>query len=327
MGRQVGEPPVVTGGPGPGCALPRRDAATYARLLRYRPRGHHCAQRLTLDRGPVGVPGREGRVVRTQRATAHQDRVRPRAQGVALGAGGGAGDPLARAVRGSRPAVEALGELEGHERPTTPLRQEPAVVEVTRRIREQPVAHVHPVRREVGPAAACGVRGVRHREDHPGNPGRKDRGGARARAPGVVARFQGDQQSGVAQRRPRCAGLPQHVHLGVVRACAAVVAHVQRGSGGVDEGRTNHGVRAAHAPLRRGEGRPHGSFLRGGEGLADHRSVTVVGTRPRGVVGRHRSSSPTERWRSGKPVPIVALLRCFVFTRHHTKNPARVNAP
>lgn len=328
VGCQVDEPSVVAGGPGPGCALPRRDTTAHARVLRHRLRGHHRAQRLPLDRRPVGVPGREGRIVRAQRATAHQDRVHPRAQRVALGPGGRAGDPLARAVRGGHPAVEALGELEGHERPTTPLRQEPAFVQVTGRLGQQPVAHVHPVRGEVGPTAACGIRGVRHREDHAGNPGRKDRGGARASAPGVVARFEGHQQGGVAQRRPRRAGLPQHVHLGVVRARPAVVAHVQQRSGGVDESGAHHGVRAAHTPLGRSQCRPHGGCLGGSEVLPARGVVTAAGTRPRGVVvSRHRSSSPTERWRSGKPVPIVALLRCFVFTRHHTKKPARVNAP
>lgn len=243
-----------------------RGAHADSRLRGHRPGGHHRAQGLPCTRCPLGVACREGGVVAAQRAATHEDRVHPGAQRVALSPGREPRDPLARPVRRGHPAVEALGDLEAHERSGLLPGAQPSLVELPGLVGEEPGTHVDAVGAQCRPSPARLGRGVREGVDHAGHPGRLHGRRARTGASRVVARLQRDHQGGPLQRGPCRTGLLEHVHLGVGRAGPAVVPHVQQLSGGSQQGRAHHGVRPAHTAGGRGQGGPHPGGLGGREG-------------------------------------------------------------
>ena len=190
---------------------------------RYVAPAHHHAQGLTLVVGPVGVAHRQARVVGEDGAGADHDRPGGGAQPVHVGAGRGAGDPLAAAVARRRTAVDGGGELPGHEGPP-----------VGHRVRERLDQRVRPLdRHQVAPDAGRPQRlrapdghgvGVRQGVGDAPDP-RPDQGlGARTGPAGVVARLQRHVGRAPARVVPRRTRLGESDELGVRGAGAAVPA-------------------------------------------------------------------------------------------------------
>src|SRR5699024_9923886 len=126
------------------------------------------------------------------------------AQLVDLLAGGGAGEPLAGAVRGGGPAVEGEGELGGDQGAVVAQAVLPAAIqccggfgELVRDVGD----HLDPgLTQALGPAGGEGVR-VLARDHHAGDPCAEQGIGAGAGAAVVGAGFEGDHGGGAGQRR------------------------------------------------------------------------------------------------------------------------------
>ena len=162
----------------------------------------------------------EARVVGQYRAGAHDDRVGLLALLVNALAGGGAGDPLAGAIRRGRATVEARCPLQGDEWATQALGGKPDAHGFGCLVREHPALDDHSGLSQSLRASARVFARVGYGVDDTLDPGRDECFGAGTREPLVVTRLEcddGDETCGF--------GHPgQGIHLRMGRACSAVPA-------------------------------------------------------------------------------------------------------
>jgi hypothetical protein len=192
----------------------------------------------------VDVADGERRVVGPDRPGTDDDRVALGPQRVGVGAGLGAGDPLAGAIGGGGPAVEGGGQLQDDPGPAGR-----PVLQVGGELRGDLAGGDADIDRDAGRPQAFDTAprhprvGIGHPHDDPGDPGGDEGIGARAGPSGVRARFERD----VGGRPPApLARRRQRGDLGV-RAAG-------RGGGAGERLAVGGDEHAADPRVRRGEG-------------------------------------------------------------------------
>ena len=226
---------------------------------------HDGPQRLPAGRFAVGVPGRQPGVVDQHGLRSHQDGVDPSAQGVVVGKGFRAGNPLAGAVAGGDPAVQGLRDVQGDEGPFGGDGVEPAPVQVQRLDGAEPGTDPDTRCAQRRRTAGSGVVRVVDGVDDVGDAGVDDRLGAGAGPSAVVAGLQGDQHGGAVEVEAGGGCLGDRVRFRVGRAGTAVVAGHQPGSVGSHDDGAHQRVGAPRTLPGCGQGRVHGADLGGAE--------------------------------------------------------------
>ena len=203
---------------------------------------HHHAQRLTLVQRPVRPSHRQRRIVGEHGPGTHHDRPRLGPEAVHIRSSRRSGDPLTRAVGGSRSSVQGRGELPHHTRTAAGDGERPGPVELARLLGQHATLHGHTARAQPGRATRRLRIGISLTEHHPLHPGIQQRPRARAATPLMVTRLQRDPRSTAVRLLSR---RRQRLHLGmrVTRAAMEPLPHHSPVGGGHDSADAGIGIR------------------------------------------------------------------------------------